>query len=76
MREEDSIISIFVFTLREIILSISISLFIANCTPALHRRRMNEVIPMILGSGYTFGTIVVGHGLSYMECNQYGLYLG
>ncbi|MFR1708226.1 MAG: hypothetical protein ACLSV2_04950 [Clostridium sp.] len=47
-------------------MSISISLFIANCTPASHRRRMNEVIPMILGSGYTFGTIVVGHGLSYM----------
>jgi MFS family permease len=69
-------ISVFIFTLGEIVLSISISPFIANHTPASHRGRMNAVIPMILGAGYTFGPIIVGQGLNYMSMESVWIILG
>lgn len=69
-------VSVFIFTLGEIVLSISVSPFIANHTPASHRGRMNAVLPMILGAGYTLGPIAIGRGLKYMSMESVWLILG
>ncbi|MFX0559523.1 MFS transporter [Tepidibacillus infernus] len=53
-------VSAFIFTLGEIILSISVTPFIVNHTPASHRGRMNAVLPMIMGLGHTLGPLGMG----------------
>lgn len=60
-------VSVFIFTLGEIIMSIAATPFIANHTPASHRGRMNAVVPMILGAGYTLGPMGMGKILSYIS---------
>lgn len=53
-------VSVFIFTLGEILEAISSMPFLMNHTPVSHRARMGSVIPMIMGAGYTFGPIVMG----------------
>lgn len=53
-----------VLTLGEIVVTISTMPFIANHTPASHRGRMNAVLPMITGFGYTIGPIIMGNVLN------------
>lgn len=52
--------SVFVFTIGEIVLSISASPFIVNHTPASHRGRMNAVLPIIMSAGFMIGPMVMG----------------
>ncbi len=53
-------VSVFIFTLGEIVLSISASPFIANHTPASHRGRMSSMLGIIMGAGFTFGPLIMG----------------
>jgi MFS family permease len=54
----------FILTLGEIVVSVSSGPFIANHTPASHRGRMNAVLPMIIGFGYTIGPSIMGRVLN------------
>jgi MFS family permease len=69
-------VSVFIFTLGEIILAISIAPFIANHTPMSHRGRMNAVLPIIFGMGYTLGPITMGKALGYISMESAWLVLG
>ena len=69
-------VSVFIFTLGEIILAISITPFIANHTPMSHRGRMNAVLPIIFGMGYTLGPITMGKALGYISIESAWLVLG
>lgn len=59
--------SVFIFTLGEIVVTISTMPFIANHTPASHRGRMSAIIPMIFGLGYTLGPVGMGLVLKYLS---------
>jgi hypothetical protein len=54
-----------IFTLGEITVTISYMPYIANRTPVTHRGRMNAVLPLIMGVGYTMGPAVMSRGLLY-----------
>ncbi|MGH4121750.1 MAG: MFS transporter [Clostridium sp.] len=69
-------VSVFIFTLGEIILSISVTPFIANHTPMSHRGRMNAVLPIIFGMGYTLGPITMGKALGHISIESAWLILG
>lgn len=56
-------VSVFIFTLGEILEAISVMPFIMNHTPANHRGRMSSVLPMIMGAGFTAGPFVMGQVL-------------
>lgn len=53
-------LSVFIFTTGEILEAISTMPFIMNHTPASHRGRMSSILPLIMGSGYTLGPMVMG----------------
>lgn len=53
-------ISIIVITLGEIVIAISSGPFVVNHTPASHRGRMDAVLPIIMGLGYTIGPAIMG----------------
>lgn len=63
----DFVISCFIFTLGEIVITISTMPFIANHTPASHRGRMSSVVPIIFGMGYMLGPITMGTILNYIS---------
>ncbi len=69
-------LSAFIFTLGEIVMSISIAPFIANRTPASHRGRMNAVIPIVMGMGHTVGPAVMGKVLTLMSVEGAWLLVG
>ncbi len=58
-------ISVFIFTLGEILEAISVMPFIMNHTPSSHRGRMSSVLPIIMGAGFTIGPLVMGYVLEY-----------
>jgi MFS family permease len=69
-------LSVFIFTLGEILLSISVTPFIVNHTPASHRGRMNAVLPTIMGMGYAIGPLTMGKILNYSSIENAWLILG
>ncbi|MDV3428881.1 MAG: MFS transporter [Bacillota bacterium] len=64
------ILSAFLITVGEIIVTISSSPFIANHTPASHRGRINSILPIISGLGYTIGPALMGMVLSIISINN------
>lgn len=70
------LLSVFIFTLGEIVLAISTSPFIANRTPSSHRGRMNAVVPMISGLGYTIGPLIMGKALKRIDIQTGWIMLG
>lgn len=59
------VLSVLIFTLGEILVTISFMPFIANHTPASHRGRMNSMLPMLMGVGYAVGPLGMGKILDY-----------
>lgn len=55
--------AIVLFTLGEIVTTISTGVFIADRTPPTHRGRINSVANLIRGAGNALGPIVMGHVL-------------
>jgi MFS family permease len=56
-------ISVFIFTLGEIMLVISTMPFISNHTPASHRGRISSLLNVIMGTGQFLGPIIIGNML-------------
>jgi MFS family permease len=69
-------LSVFIFTLGEILLSISVMPFIVNHTPASHRGRMNAILPTIMGMGYAIGPMTMGKILNYSSVESAWLIVG
>jgi MFS family permease len=69
-------VSVFVFTLGEIILSINTSPFIANHTPMSHRGRMSALLGIFYGAGYTLGPAGMGQLLKTLTLEQGWLVVG
>jgi MFS family permease len=69
-------LSVFIFTLGEILLSISVMPFIVNHTPASHRGRMSAIIPTIMGTGYAIGPLTMGKILNYASIESAWLIVG
>lgn len=53
-------LSVFIFTLGEILEAISLMPFIMNHTPSSHRGRMSSILPMLMGTGYAIGPSIMG----------------
>ncbi len=53
--------SVFIFTMGEILVTVSFMPFIANHTPASHRGRMNSILPIIMGFGFVLGPLGMGN---------------
>jgi len=58
-------ISVIIITLGEIIITISSGPFVVNHTPASHRGRMEAVLPIIMGLGFTIGPAITGTILKF-----------
>jgi len=63
-------LSILIFTLGEILVTISAMPFLANHTPASHRGRVNSVLPLLMGLGYTFSPIITGGALKHISIDS------
>lgn len=53
-------ISVFIFTIGEILEAISSTPFIMEHTPASHRGRISGIMSILIGSGYTLGSLIMG----------------
>lgn len=60
----------FTLTVGEVIISINSSTFIANHTPASHRGRINSILPLIYGTGYTLSPMIIGSLLATYTISQ------
>ncbi len=63
-------LSVFIFTIGEILITISSMPFIANHTPSSHRGRMSSTLPLIIGLGFTLGPIIMGRVLEYVTLTK------
>lgn len=69
-------ISVFIFTVGEIVLSISTMPFIADNTPMSHRGRMSGVLGIMFGIGYNISPLIMGNVIKITGIEQGWIYLG
>jgi MFS family permease len=69
-------ISVFVFTIGEIVLSISTMPFIADNTPMSHRGRMSGVLGIMFGFGYIISPLIMGNIIKTTGLEQGWILLG
>lgn len=69
-------LSVLIFTIGEILITISMMPFIANHTPASHRGRMNSVLPILMGLGYTVAPVISGKALEFISIETAWRYIG
>jgi MFS family permease len=69
-------ISVIILTLGEIVVTISSGPFIANHTPASHRGRMEAILPIIMGFGYTIGPAIIGTILKFTTIENAWRFVG
>jgi MFS family permease len=69
-------ISVFVFTIGEIVLSISTMPFIADNTPMSHRGRMSGVLGILFGIGYGISPMIMGRVIKTTGIELGWIYLG
>ncbi len=58
-------ISVVTFTIGEMLEAISTTPYIMSHTPASHRGRVGSIISLMIGAGYTLGTVIMGNVLEY-----------
>ncbi|HAK45336.1 MAG TPA: MFS transporter [Spirochaeta sp.] len=54
------IITVFVWTVGEILGATNIGVYIANHTPMSHRGRVNSIVPIIMGAGHAVSPFLMG----------------
>ncbi|OGO78104.1 MAG: MFS transporter [Clostridiales bacterium GWB2_37_7] len=69
-------VSVFVFTIGEIVLSISTMPFIADNTPMSHRGRMSGVLGTMFGFGYIISPLIMGTVIKTTGLELGWIYLG
>lgn len=69
-------ISVIILTLGEIVVTTSSGPFVANHTPASHRGRMEAVLPIITGFGFTIGPTIVGTILKFTTIENAWKFVG
>ena len=68
--------SVFIFTIGEIVLAINNAPFIANHTPASHRGRMSSVLPLVMGMGHILGPMIMGNTILFTGIEKGWLIVG
>jgi len=69
-------VSVIIITIGEIVITISSGPFIANHTPASHRGRMDAVLPIIMGLGFTIGPAIMGTILKFTTIENAWRFIG
>ena len=69
-------VSALIFTLGEVLLTISVMPFIVNHTPASHRGRMSAVLTTITGTGYAVGPMAMGRILNFISIEKAWIFIG
>lgn len=69
-------VSIFIFTIGEIVLAINNAPFIANHTPASHRGRMSSILPLVMGMGNILGPMIMGNVVLFTGIEKGWLIVG
>ncbi|HEY8893110.1 MAG TPA: MFS transporter [Clostridium sp.] len=69
-------ISVIIITIGEIIITISSGPFVVNHTPASHRGRMDAVLPIIMGFGFTIGPAIIGTILKFTTIENGWRFIG
>lgn len=64
------IVSTFIWTLGEIINSVSSNVLVANYSPVTHRGRFNAIFYFINGIGFAFGPLLMGIYIRYFGIRQ------
>lgn len=57
-------------TMGEVLIAINSQAFVANNTPLSHRGRISSIIPMISGTGYALGPMIIGDVI-----DSYGMFI-
>jgi MFS family permease len=54
------VISVFIWTVGEILGATNIDVYVSNHTPMSHRGRINSIVPVVMGIGYAVSPYVMG----------------
>jgi len=69
-------ISAFIFTMGEIMIVLGQTPFIMNRTPETHRGRVSAVMPIISGTGFALGPMIIGLSLNHNSIAMNWVFVG